>query len=204
MKLYFRLFVIVIFSFLLISCKKETAEITGPDNAIFNNYFPNRIGTQWKYFYYDSLSNFSDAIMVKVVANTTFEENRKVKIWEYRFRTTIKKKYVETTEDTVRIYDHLNALWMNTKYILPFKVGKKWAGDFVTDSSYVIEKIPITVMASHFTESYKLKETWGALNDYGRIYTCFVPGIGVAKKHRLGRSFGLANNYWELIDYSIE
>ena len=204
MKFSTGLFILMILSFLLTSCEKDKSGITASGEMIFTSYFPNNIGTQWTYFYYDSLANQSDTVAVQVVGDTTFEDNRKARIWEYRFQSATERKYVEISEDTVKIYDDLNTLWINTKFIMPFEVGKKWGGDFLLDSSYVIEKLPITVIANRFTESYKIKEIWGGLNDYGLVYTWFVPGVGIVKRHHRGWSFGMANKYWELMNYKVE
>lgn len=204
MKFPFGLFIFIILSLLLMACQKEKSGITGFEEQIETNYFPNTIGTKWFYFYYDSLTNYSDTVIVQVVGDTIFDGNRKARIWEYRFRTSTERKYVVISGDTVVIGNNLNNTWANTKYILPFEVGNKWAGDFYSDSNYVIEKVPVTVMAGHFPESYLIKEFWGVVNDYGLIYSWFVPGVGIVKKHHLGWSFGMANIYWELMDYHIK
>ncbi len=76
-------------------------------------------------------------------------------------------------------------------------------GDFVSDSSSVINRTLISVTAVHFGDSYLFQENWGAFNDYGSVLTSFVSSIGIVKKHHLGWSFERANNYWELIEYKL-
>jgi len=194
---------VIIFSLLLNTCKQNNSGITSPGSDNIDSYFPNSIGTQWRYFYYDSLCNNSDTVIVEIIADTSFANDRIARIWEYRYRTSIKRKYVEFLGDTINIYDNLNTLWGNTKFIIPFEIGEKWKGDFATDSSYVEENIPLTVIAGNFSECYIIKETWGVFNDYGQIYTWYVPNVGIVKKHHLGWSFGEANYYWELMDYYL-
>jgi hypothetical protein len=191
----------LLFIVLAYSCNTS---ITGPSDEIAENGFPNQIGDEWKYFYYDSLSQSSDTVVVSIIGDTTFSGSRTAKIWQYKFRNNTEYRFVEILGDTVRIYDYLQSLWINTKFVFPLIVGNSWKGDLLNDSSLVISNDSVSVLAGHFKNSYLIQESWGALNDYGKISTWFVPGIGIVKKHHLGWSFGSANNYWELMEYRIK
>ncbi len=193
--------VIFLLLVLLYSCNDS---ITNPTNENAITDFPNKIGDEWKYFYYDSLTSSADTVIVSIVSDTTFNVNKTAKVWKYTFRNKIEYYFVEILNDTVRIFHSLESFWDNTKFVFPLKVGKKWRGDFVNDSSSVIDRDSISVLAGHFRDSYLIQEGWGALNDYGRVLTNFVPGIGIVKKHHLGWSFGTANNYWELMEYKLK
>ena len=204
MKVNIIFYILIIFSFLLVNCKKEKPGISDPTHNDSVGYFPNNIGMQWKYFYYDSLSNNSDTVIVEIIGDTSFANDRIARIWEYRFKTTIERKYIETLGDTINIYNNLTHQWINTKFIIPFEIGEKWEVDaFSNDSCYVVENISLTVLSGIFSECYVIKETWSFVNDYGQIYTWFVPYIGIVKKHYLGWSFGMGNYYWELMDYQF-
>lgn len=187
----------------IISCNKDKTLIS-PLNKTAIKEFPNEIGNEWIYFYYDSLNFYADTVNVKIVGEIEFNGGRKAKIWEYHFKTKIDTKYVEISGDTVRIYDHLDNLRINTKYIFPLEVGKGWKGDFPNDSTSVIDKTSIYLNGMRFQSCYILKRIWGAVNNYGLVTTWFVPGVGVVKRHHLGLSFGTANVYWELLDYNIK
>ncbi len=193
---------LIIIILIIISCTGN--DIVDPTQATTVREFPNDIGDEWKYFYYDSLSSYSDTVLVRIKGDTVFNENRTAKKWEYIYKNKTEYRYVEVLIDTVRIFTNLSYLWQTTKFILPLRVGNGWRGDFVSDTSYVVRKESISVLAGHFAECYLIKETWGALNDYGKVLTWFVPGIGIVKKHHLGWSFGMANKYWELLEYKIK
>jgi hypothetical protein len=187
---------------LIISCTGNNA--INPIREITVENFPNDVGDFWKYFYYDSLSSYSDIVTVRIIGDTIFNENRTAKIWEYVYTNKTEYRYAETVNDTVRIFNNLQSLWTSTKFIFPLKAGNGWRGDFLSDTSFVERKEPILVSAGYFAECYLINESWGALNDYGRVLTWLVPGIGIVKKHHRGWSFGMANNYWELLEYKIK
>ncbi|NOX87754.1 MAG: hypothetical protein GXO77_01925 [Calditrichaeota bacterium] len=206
-KRIFSVIIIILLIFLLeivTYCGKN--KVTNPNNPaeIELKDFPNKIGDEWKYFYYDSLSSYSDTVVVRIIGDTTFDDTRTAKIWEYLYRNKTEYRYVEVLDDTVRIFENLKSLWTNIKFVFPLKLNRGWKGDFATDTSSVIGEDSVSVKAGHFTECYLIEETWGAFNDYGRVYTWFVPGIGIVKKHHLSGSFVMANNYWELLEYKIE
>ena len=167
-----------------------------------------RSGDEWKYFYYDSLSHSADTVVVSIIDDTTFNEDRTAKIWEYIFKNRIEHRFVEILNDTIRFFDNLKELWINTKFVFPLRVNKGWKGDSRSDTNSVISKNPISVAAGHFTECYLIKKTWNELNNYGSVSTWFVPGIGIVKRHNLSASptkaFAMANNYWELLEYKTE
>ena len=198
---------IIIFSsilFLVALIYSCNSSITNPTTDKTITDFPNKIGDEWKYFYYDSLSSLADTVIVSIVGDTTFNTNRTAKVWKYQFRDGIEYHFVEILNDTVRIYDYLETLWDNTKFVFPLKVGKGWKGDFVTDTSSIIKRESISVLAGHFEDSYLIKEEWDGPNEHGHVLTSFVPRIGIVKKLDLGFSFGSGNKNWELMEYMIK
>ncbi len=187
----------------MISCDRDKSILNIPyDTAEME--FPNEIGFEWTYFYYDSLNAYADTVQVTIVGEIEFNEGRIAKIWEYRFKTKVDTKYVEILGDTVRIYRDLNSLWLNTKFVFPLYVGKGWKGDRVSDTSEVVEKTSIDLNGKPFNPCYIIQEYWGVANDYGWVTTWFVPHVGIVKQHYRGESFGKANVYWELLDHNFE
>lgn len=201
--LFFKRIVFVLFVLIGImgSCQKKTT--MEPDNESILKDFPNDIGDEWTYYYNDSLASYSDTVTVKIVSEMKLDDNRHVKIWEYHYQTKTDTNYVEISGDTVRIYNNLNAQWENTKLVFPLSVGKRWKGDFVTDSSMVIDKVPITLNGNHFQNCYIIEETWSAVEAYGRVMTWFVPEVGIVKKHFSTGIFIFSNEYWELLNFSL-
>ena len=189
----------IIFLLAILSCKDS---ITNPAASQGAKDFPNKVGSQWKYFFYDSLSSAADTVIVRIVGDTTFAGNRTAKIWEFNFKERTEYRFVEILNDTVRIFPFLQYLWQNTKFIFPLEVNNGWKGDFANDTNSVIKYDSISVAAGHFTDCFLIQETWSGYNDFGRVLTWFVPGTGIVKKHYLGGDFGAANEYWELLEYS--
>jgi len=198
----------------LLGCNTTTGPDSGnttqpPDPAIVAD-FPNRVGNRWIYSYYDSLSHHSDTVTVTIVGQTTIPGNIPATIWQREFRSYADTAYVtvshDTSSDTVRIISqrNLDGQWDNTKFIFPLHVGSGWRGDFVSDTSTVIENRPITVIAGTFVNAFRIKERWGAFNDYGDVSTWLVPEVGAVKIHRNVRRWTeWANEVWELMSYNV-
>jgi len=202
-KLFFKRIVFVLFVLIGImgACQKKTT--MGPDNETTLKDFPNKIGDEWTYFYYDSLTSSSDTVTVKIVSEIKLDDTRHIKIWEYQYQTKTDTNYVEISGDTVKIYKHLTTQWENTKLVFPLFVGKVWKGDFVNDSSIVKDKLSISLNGHSFPNCYKIEEAWGGFNDYGRVMTWYVPEVGIVKKHYSIWGFAFSNEYWELLNYSL-
>lgn len=71
-------FSIILLAAIVYSCNSS---VTSPSTDVGTTDFPNKIGDEWKYFYYDSLSNSSDTVVVSIIGDTTFSGNRTAKIW---------------------------------------------------------------------------------------------------------------------------
>ncbi len=201
--LFFKRIVFVLFVLIGIvgSCQKKTTMV--PVHETILKDFPNEIGDEWTYFYYDSLASYSDTVTVKIVSEMKLDANRHVKIWEYHYQTKIDTNYVEISGDTVKIYKNLKTQWENTKLVFPLFVGKGWKGDFLNDSSMVKDKLSISVKGHSFPNCYIIEESWGSFNDYGRVKTYFVPAVGIVKKHFSRGTFVFSNEYWELLNFSL-
>jgi hypothetical protein len=193
---------ILLLTLLTASCQKRSTGINGPEDRGLED-FPNTVGSRFVYFYFDSVSMSSDTVVASIVGMITFDSTKQATVWEYTYSSKTDSKYVYISDDTVKICNDVNTWWGNTIYVFPLKVGKGWKGDFVTDTSTVIDTVAISVPAGEFSHAFVIEEKWGALNDYGQVLTWFVPKVGMIKKHGRGWSFGLANETWELIEYEI-
>ncbi len=69
---------ILVFVSLINSC--DSTEPSLPI-AVSDDYFPNNIGNEWSYQFYDSLRSISDTIIVSIVGDTALSANRTAKIW---------------------------------------------------------------------------------------------------------------------------
>lgn len=197
---FFLLLVAVLFT--LSSCKQGVTQ--PPDGGSILD-FPNKVGNVWTYSLFDSLSHQSDTVTVRIVGQTTIPGNKPATVWQKTFRSHVDTEFVFISSDTVRIISkaNINAQWDNTKYLFPLQIGKRWRGDFVTDTSTVVENRAITVIAGTFPDAFGIEERWGAFNDYGSVTTWFVPKVGIVKMHRREWGFVFSNETWELLSYQV-
>jgi hypothetical protein len=124
-------------------------------------------------------------------------------LWQTTYNDFIDTQYVTITADTVRISPHPDAYWGIRKYVFPLQVGKGWNGDFISDTTSVVEKRKLHIEAGRFLCAFRLEETWGALNDYGAISTWYSAGTGILYKHERSWGFGFQNRTWELLSFKI-
>lgn len=168
--------------------------------------FPNSRGSVWGYVRFDSVANSTDSVRIHVMDDILLPGKVAAKIWtRISFPSVaIDTVYVGRSNDTVRIYRLSTDLWNNTKYVFPLQVGKRWLGDFAGDSSVVTQVGLLTTPAGTFTNGFLVEESWGLLNDYGRVETWLVPNVGIVKLHRKEHGFtGFVNERWELLFYHI-
>ena len=192
---------VAVLTLVILSCQMPVGLPEGGSTADF----PNRIGDQWTYQYYDSLRQRSDTVVVTIVGQTTIPGNKTATIWQKVYRIGIDTVYVTVSGDTVKILPKyaLTAQWINTKYIFPLLVGRGWRGDISFDTNTIADMKSISVIAGKFLNAYRIEERWGGYNEYGRVTTWFVPRVGAATIHRREWGWGFVNETWELIDYHV-
>lgn len=165
--------------------------------------FPNTEGSQWVYARYDSVAQHRDAVTVLALGLDTLPSNTVARIWQRSYSDGRRDtQYVSVVADTLRILSDPNSLWYGAKLVFPLSLGKRWAGDFVTDSYQVLRIGAVAVPAGQFPVSYLVEEQWGMFNDYGRVRTWLVPNIGIVRMDRWATSSAM-NESWELLRYSI-
>jgi hypothetical protein len=196
--------IILLFFFsVVLSCssEEETPEIMTPVESGKIDDFPNEIGSQWTYFYYDSLNNQSDTVIVTIVGNTTDGNNKNLTMWQYKFSAFTDTQYVHISADTVTIYQDSLNLWSYTNIVFPLEIGKSWADGFY--SFTVIDTVSIDIAAGHFKNCYLIQQVGGGLNLYINILWWLVPKVGIVKKYYRESGFGFEKNYWELMEYQL-
>lgn len=193
-KNFFLIVSVVLFN---LSCKKSPTE----PNELPTNIFPNKVGNIWVYAHHDSLSNFSDTLIVTIVGQKTISNNQPATIWQYKFPSRMDTVYVAFVGDTVRSITNNHPF----RIIFPLQIGKKWNGDYwFSDTTRVLLKESISTVAGSFAESYKIVEDWVGLNDFGQKTLWFVSNVGIVRIYHIGYNFGMANETFELISYSLK
>lgn len=178
------------------------------DNSVDNNPgavedFPNEQGISWFYRVIDSLNNTIDTVQVTVSGTSTLSSGEPVTVWLNAFSDSTDSNYVLIKGDSVKIYEDREYLIDNIKLVFPLAVGATWKGDFVSDSSRVLDKIQLTVPAGSFNDVYVIERLYGGFNEYFTMTIWFVPDIGIIKINRRETGFGFQNETRELISYSI-
>ena len=189
-------FTVLLFS--IVSCRHSSIS---PGETVISD-FPDNVGNNWVYSFYDSLSNKSDILTITIVGQTI---DKSASIWQFKYSDRIDTQYVTISQDTVFFSPVVSSPWSsyNTKIPFPLMIGNKWRGNYLNDSSYVAEKNPVSVPAGSFANAYKIVEGWGGFNDYGSIISWFVPKVGIVRRYHTGASFGLANDTFTLVSYNI-
>ena len=114
--------IILLLVALFYSCNSS---ITSPPTDIGTADFPNKIGDEWKYFYYDSLSHSADTVVVSIIDDTTFNEDRTAKIWEYIFKNRIEKTFSALADYLKKFSDDENNIIFGWGYVALEKDGEQ-------------------------------------------------------------------------------
>ena len=141
--------------------------------------FPNVIGTQWTYFWVDSLTGTIDTVVVRVDASEQYR-GHSARLWRARFRHSVDTLgalrvdtlHIVAAGDTVLAYRSAPPNLMSLQY--PFEVGKAWtSGAGLADSTVVAELLP----------TYGLPV--GLLNDVFRIRRQYTLADSVSEQSDL-------------------
>ncbi|RMG29356.1 MAG: hypothetical protein D6732_17700 [Methanobacteriota archaeon] len=194
-------------SILLITCKKDTTAIEPqpkpkPEPTEFEiSDFPNTPGWHYTYLVKDStVQPVTDTVEVDIVGDTLLPGNRTATIWRYQYSNITDTMYVWAHEDTLRFYTRWDFNTPRLMFIFPLRVGSQWHRVYWNDTTKVIDKEPVQVIAGSFPESYCLHDSWAGLNDYGIDFYWLVPDVGIVK---MNLSEYLLIQDWELMGYSF-
>lgn len=218
---------ILILLILLFGCGEDkiTNEKTAPVD-----YFPNRVGTYWKYEAYDSVRQTYDTVTVSIVDTLILPEmSYPSAVWTFSpknqwlgiphdtlFVTEIANPQNGDTKDTAEVYWWREGFepWLRAIYIVPFSIGEYWTSVDVAlmfDSTHVQDTASISVPAGDFTGVYRVVHIYSCGDECGATYKYwFKHGIGIVKSSRVEWDIfdfpdgPQLNAVWELIDYHIE
>lgn len=183
------------------SCKKTPV-------IQFNKEFPNSIGTWWKYKVSDSVTSAIDTITIKIVGNSKLDNGTDVKIWQINSLISYKPvdtNYVYSGSDGIKMYYNKTLQSFYKAYKFPLEVGEYWIGTQPKDTSKVIGKSNISVMAGSFTDSYVIERKIQFIPNgflYEKEY--FLPNIGIITRVHQDLGGTYYSQYWELVAYSIK
>jgi len=177
---------------LFTSCKKKKFVQT------FND-FPMSVGTNWKYQVYDSLTQQTDTITIKVVKDTMINNNS-VFYWKFiKAGTAIDTLFVLNSYDSICFYKNINLTDLRRKLIIPFEVGDTWQGNI--NDYYEVESIESVY---NFNDAFKINRNYQSFNYYLLEKIWMVDNIGFVKMTT--NEFSLApikNENWRLLSYHI-
>ena len=198
MKIRFHLLLLVIICTLTYSCNKDSM------NELSNNssqaYYPNTIGSFWKYQRIDSIANSIDTITISIKSSVLIN-GRKYKVWTYeKANTVFDTAFIYTSKDSVII--SASSYFYSPKVLLiPFRINEKWSSSGMPrDTSDVLG----TTVINNF-ETFKLtRQVFGidvSLYDVEWI----APYIGIIREDISEFSINKSmKESWKLLTYSVK
>lgn len=190
--------IISVLTYLFTSCGRHDIDIDKTD------YFPNTIGSYWKYERFDSLTNTLDTLTVSITGDTLISDEA-YKIWIYKYHDRLEKKYVLQRNDSIIIYK-IPIERMDQLYIVPFDIGHGWINpDYHVDTSYV-SKIESILIDEHTYQNVALIErsAFGP-NEYLTEKIWIKPQVGLLKLEINHFILGpYKNETWKLIEKDIK
>ena len=106
---------------MLSACKNSTENNPPPDST---NTFPNKVGDQWVYSVYDSLSHSVDTLIISIVG-TTVGNGKDLTIWTRKSNFYNDTIYVNVNQNTVYYYDDPYSNVVDHKIEFPLE---EWQG----------------------------------------------------------------------------
>ena len=188
---------------LFIGCEKV---ITPIEQELNINNFPSGIGSYWVYEVTDSVKNIFDILRVSVPGEITLDDNKKLKIWEYKYSTHVESLYVSIDADTLLFYVKVNSVYLEkTKILFPLTIGKTWdtevgeavvySNEFIKVPAFYANTFNVTIYPTHFSNSagdnkYFITPNLGIVKYIGSMWTTLSPD-------------SYHYTVWELKDYHI-
>lgn len=196
----YKISALLFISLLFSACENPTENNPPPDST---NTFPNKVGDEWNYAVYDSLTGTVDTLNVKIVG-TTAANGKDLTIWARNSSTYNDTIYVNVDMNTVYFYTDPYPDIVDKKIEFPLAVGKYWKNpDQITDSSIVKSIDLVNVPADNYTEAYRIERNYGGFNVYGYSVTWFVDNVGIVKMYRRIQGFDNIKETWELLSYTV-
>jgi hypothetical protein len=118
--------------------------------------FPAKIGNEWVYSIYDSLSQHTVILPVKIVGTKTLHNGEHVAIRVAEYESLSDTSYIAIVKDTVKIYtpeyfDGTNYYtFEKLRLIFPIGSAQQWQINYLLDSAFVMGMEDIIVPAGIF------------------------------------------------------
>jgi hypothetical protein len=191
------------------SCKRDEFSNLTKTHHPQIDYFPNEIGYEWKYSYYDSVAMVSDTVKVKIVGQTILSNGQQAFIWQFNYAHNIDTNYVFKIGDTIKIYEkyfapNISKMYCKDAYILPLSVGQYWTPPYYgVDTTKVISEVNCIVSPGVLQDGFYIYREAHGLNYFLREKNWFVPQIGLVKMKKNIYDFNYINENWQLISYNF-
>jgi hypothetical protein len=179
-------------------CKKETL-LKSTDNSKAL-YFPNGVGSYWKYHRYDSITGTSDTIIV-TIQSTVLKNGKTYSVWTYKKSPVVyDSAYVYCTKDSV-VFMGTNFQFVENIILIPCTIHSKWnPSGMLGDTTFVIGQEKIGLL-----ETFKLNHRIFGIDVSMNDDMWLAPNIGIIKEDI--KEFNILkpkNESWQLIDYSAK
>ncbi|MBM4166224.1 MAG: hypothetical protein FJ218_04790 [Ignavibacteria bacterium] len=193
-----------------ISCKKNPVEHQPPQPVY--EYFPNTVGSWWKYARYDSTENILDTVTIYITKNVQLPNGLTGKVWKTDYSSDTNdygQSICFRNGDTISEYGYFDDIIDSTIedyiVILPIEIGQRWKTP-VFDSSVVVEQDSINVLAGEFYCFQIYRRYYLDIEEnYDRKWFC--PKVGFIKLYLNPPNFApnVESHFsYELLSYHIE
>lgn len=166
------------------------------EDSFASAYFPNTIGSYWKYNVLDNINNIVDTLTVSIVSNSNLPGNVSATKWTYIYNSNPGKnfvKYIVLKDSSVFEYNSINDTQFIKKIQFPLEVGNKWfmgnpwdtIPNLVTvDTARVVNKKNVTFMQKSYTV-YTIIRTIKVLEGvFGEEPYEYIPGLGILRENK--------------------
>jgi hypothetical protein len=195
-KIYW-LFLMVSAGFLLTQCRNDLlVNSTNNSNA---GYFPNGVGSYWKYQRYDSIGHTSDIVTVRI-RSTVLKERKTYSVWTYEKACTVfDSVLVYTSQDSVVMIDS-QMLYGKKVILIPYTVSSKWNSTGIMGDTSLVTGQEISGNIGTYKIVRRIFGIDVSLNDDEWL----APYVGMVKATM--KEFSVVrqvNESLELVDYSV-
>ena len=198
MKTNLWILILVISSLLLTFCRKENTNNSVDNSTI--GYFPNGVGSFWEYARFDSITNHSDTIFVRV-KSTVLKNGKNYSLWTYeKSSMVLDSALVYASQDSVIMLGPDN-FYSPKIILLPYTLHNKWnSSEIQGDTSYVEAQYLLESL-----QTFKIIRRFFGVDLSWNYDEWLAPHVGLIKENI--KEFNLLrpkNESWMLIDYLVK
>jgi len=177
---------------ILCGCKNENNQA---------EYFPNKVGNNWEYRVFDSISNKSESLIVSIIGNKIINDVNS-SVWLLSYTNQTDTFFVHQSQDSLIFNSNRSAKRI---YVIPFSVNQVWKESYFSSSnSKVIRTEDVKVYGGNFNETFVIERSIKGNNYslYQKIY--FKPNVGIIKLYTKEYNLGpVQTKTWELIKFNL-